>query len=147
MVPELSLGPYLVPRIGSHLMKFPKLRVLVVDDNEHFRRAMCEFLTSQLDIDIVCEASNGGDALRFARERKPALVLLDVAMPDVNGFTVARLIKRDLPDTLILVVSQFKSPAFINEVFAAGASGYLVKDHLSSELIPELQRIAPQYAL
>lgn len=123
-------------------MKSVTLRVLVVDDNEIVRRIICEILKSQADIDIVCEASNGRDAVRLANELKPDLVLLDITMPGMNGLEAARLIKHELPDTHILIVSQFASPAFIQEAFASGASGYVIKDKASIELIPAVRRIS-----
>ncbi len=126
-------------------MRTRPLRVLVVDDDERLRHAVCKLLKAQadidIDIDVVCEASNGHDAVRFAREHTPNLVLLDIKMPVLNGFEAARLIKHELPKTKILMVSQYDSPAFIREALAAGASGYVLKDKAWSGLIPEVRRI------
>lgn len=67
------------------------LRVLVVDDNEIVRRSICQLLTSQADIEVICEAVDGNDALEKAREHVPELVLLDITMPTMNGLEAARI--------------------------------------------------------
>ncbi len=99
------------------------LRVLVVDDSEIVRRSICQVLQSQADIEIICEASGGAEAVRKVRVHRPDVVLLDITMPAMNGFDAARRIKHEFPSTLILVVSQFDSAPFAREAIAAGASG------------------------
>lgn len=121
------------------------LRVLVVDDSEVVRRGICQILQTQADIHIVCEASDGVDAVRKTREHRPDIVLLDITMPVMNGFEAARRIKQELPSTLILMVSQFDSAAFQREAITAGASGYVVKSNAAFELVPALRKIRSQY--
>lgn len=120
------------------------LRVLVVDDSEIVRRGICQILQSQGDIEVVCEASDGADAVRKVREHGPDVVLLDITMPVMNGLEAARRIKHEYPSTLILVVSQFDSARFAREAIAAGASGYIVKSNASTELIPMLRKTLAQ---
>ena len=122
------------------------LRILVVDDSEIVRRSICLILQSQPDIEIVCEASDGADAVRKVREHKPHVVLLDITMPVMNGFEAARRIKHEFPSILIVVVSQFDSGPFAREAIAAGASGYVVKSNASTELIPALRQVVSQNA-
>ena len=122
------------------------LRVLVVDDSEVVRRGICQILQSQADIEIICEAADGADAVRKAREHRPDLVLLDITMPVMNGFEAARRIKQELPSTRILMVSQFDSAHFMREAFVAGASGYVVKSNAASELISALRKIYREHA-
>ena len=117
------------------------LRVLVVDDHEIFRRALCHLLETQDDIDIVCEASHGADAIRFAREHRPDVVILDIAMPVMNGFEVALVLKNEFPDMQIVILSQSASQAFKKETFAIGATAYVTKDTAAQELIPQLRKI------
>ncbi len=120
------------------------LRVLVVDDNEPVRRALCELLREHADISIVCEASNGSDAVRLARQHEPDLVLIDIAMPIMNGFEAIRMIKGERPITHVLVVSQFDSPAFLRQATTVGASGYVRKQDASLQLVAEVRRIQQQ---
>ena len=117
------------------------LRVLVVDDSEIVRRGICQILQSQADIEVVCEASDGADAVRKVLEHRPDIVLLDITMPVMNGFDAAHRIKHEIPSTLILMVSQFDSAPFAKEAIAAGASGYVVKSIASTELIPALRKM------
>jgi DNA-binding NarL/FixJ family response regulator len=122
------------------------LRVLVVDDSKLVRRAICQILQSQVDIEVVCEAADGADAVRKVREHRPHVVLMDITMPVMNGFEAARRIKHEFPSTLILVVSQFDSAPFAREAIAAGASAYIVKSNASAELIPTLRKTVSQHS-
>ena len=122
------------------------LRVLVVDDSEIVRRGICQILQSQVDIEVVCEAADGADAVRKVREHRPHVVLMDITMPVMNGFEAARRIKHEFPSTLILVVSQFDSAPFAREAIAAGASAYIVKSNASAELIPILRKTVSQHS-
>jgi YesN/AraC family two-component response regulator len=81
------------------------LRVLVVDDSEVVRRGICQILQSHAAIEVICEAADGADAVRKARQHKPDVVLMDITMPVMNGFEAVRRIKHELPSTLILMVS------------------------------------------
>jgi YesN/AraC family two-component response regulator len=120
------------------------IRVLVVDDSEIVRRGICQILQSQADVEVVCEAADGADAVCKVLEHRPDIVLLDITMPVMNGFDAARRIKHEIPSTLILMVSQFDSAPFAKEAIAAGASGYVVKSNASTELIPALRKIQSQ---
>ena len=117
------------------------LRVLVVDDSEIVRRAICKILHTCSDIEIVCEASNGRDAIRFAKKHQPDLILMDISMPVVSGFEATRLIKHELPEIKIVFLTQHRSRSFMREALAAGAHGFVTKDAASRELIPEVRRV------
>ena len=125
-------------------MRSLTLRVLVVDDSEVVRRGICQILQSQADIEVICEAADGADAVRKARQHKPDLVLMDITMPVMNGFEAVRRIKHELPSTLILMVSQFDSAPFAREAVAAGATGYVLKSDAACDLIPALRKIHSQ---
>jgi DNA-binding NarL/FixJ family response regulator len=125
-------------------MKKHPLRVLVVDDSESIRRAVCNLLKSHADISAVCEVSNGMDAVHLAMKFNPDLILMDIAMPLMNGFDAMRLIRDALPETPILVVSQHDITFFRKEAFAAGANGYVSKTEASTKLIPEVRRITSE---
>jgi DNA-binding NarL/FixJ family response regulator len=117
------------------------LRVLVVDDNENVRRNICHILSSQADIEVICEAVDGTDALHKARQHYPDMVLLDITMPTMNGLEAARILKREFPSMHVLIVSQHDSRGFQWAALAAGASGYVVKSNAAQDLLPEVRRI------
>jgi DNA-binding NarL/FixJ family response regulator len=117
------------------------LRVLVVDDNESVRRSICQLLKTQPDLEVICEATDGADALRKAREHLPDVVLLDVTMPNMDGLEVARVLKQEFPSMDVLIVSQHDSRGFRWAALAAGVSGYVVKSDAARDLIPELRKL------
>lgn len=117
------------------------LRVLVVDDNESVRRGICQILRSQADIEIVCEAVDGADAVRKMGEHRPDVALLDITMPVMNGLEVAEIAKKEFPSVRILIVSQHDTRGFQWAALAAGVSGYVVKSNVGRDLIPELRKI------
>jgi DNA-binding NarL/FixJ family response regulator len=122
-------------------MQRTPLRVLVVDDNESVRRSICQILLSQADIEVICQAVDGADALQQARQHHPDLVLLDITMPTMNGLDAARILKREFPSMHVLIVSQHDSRGFQWAALAAGASGYVVKSNAAHDLLPEVRRI------
>ena len=117
------------------------LRVLVVEDNESVRRTICQLLQSQADIEIACEAVDGEDAIRKAREHLPDVVVLDLTMPNMNGLEAAHTLKDEFPSMHIVIVSQHDSRGFQWAALAAGVSGYVVKSNAAKDLIPELRKI------
>ena len=122
-------------------MNVRPLRVLVVDDNESVRRTICQLLHSEVDIEVVCEAVDGDDAIQKARQYLPDLVLLDITMPSMNGLEAARILKQEFPSTHIVIVTQHDSRGFQWAALAAGVSGCVVKSDAARDLIPELRRI------
>lgn len=117
------------------------LRVLVVDDNDSVRRSICRILGAEADIEVVCEATDGADALNKIREHQPDVVLLDITMPSLTGLEVAEIAKLEFPSVQVLIVSQHDSRGFQWSALAAGVSGYIIKSNVGKELIPELRRI------
>jgi DNA-binding NarL/FixJ family response regulator len=117
------------------------LRVLVVDDNESVRGSIRQILRSQADIEVVCEAIDGADAVRKIGEHLPDVVLLDITMPSMNGLEVAEIVKRDFPSVQVLIVTQHDSRGFQWGALAAGVSGYVIKSNAGRDLVPELRRI------
>jgi DNA-binding NarL/FixJ family response regulator len=123
------------------MMTARTLRVLVVDDNESVRRTICQLLQSQADIEVVCEAVDGADAVAQARAHLPDVVLLDVTMPTMNGLEAAHVLKHEFPSMHIVILSQHDSRGFQWAALAAGVSGYVVKSNAARDLIPELRKI------
>jgi DNA-binding NarL/FixJ family response regulator len=119
----------------------PSSRVLVVDDNEPFRRFICSTLGKRPELHIVCEVSDGLEAVQKAEELHPDLVLLDIGLPSLNGIEAARRIRRLSPETKILFVSQETSPEAVQVALALGGHGYVVKTDAGSELLEAVDAV------
>lgn len=103
------------------------IRVLVVDDDRGIRRLVREVLKAERDIVIVAEGASGQDALVLVREHAPDIVLMDVDMPVMNGIDATRLILAEAPGVKVLIFSAGRDLQNIDEIFAAGASGFVAK--------------------
>jgi len=117
------------------------VRVFVADDFELWRRHVVAQLKSRTDLLVVGEASDGPDALRKVEELAPALILLDVGLPGMDGIAVASAIIRTLPKSNILIISAHNSGAIVRAAFRAGARGYLSKSDVGRELIPAIDAV------
>jgi DNA-binding NarL/FixJ family response regulator len=122
------------PNRGVDCLARSSIRVLVVDDFEPFRRLLCSTLHNKLELQTIVEASNGMDAIELAQILQPDLILLDIALPKVDGIEVARRIRELAPQSKILFVSQESSAEVVQAAFNAGASGYVVKMDVGGEL-------------
>lgn len=112
----------------------PKIRVLLVDDHELVRAGVRTLLTTEEDIEVVSEASDGGQAVEMARRTRPDVVLMDIRMPLMSGYEAVAFIKRELPTTSVLMLSSAVDEDSIRKSLEIGADGYLVKDVLPEEL-------------
>ena len=118
-----------------------KLRVLIVDDHGIVRAGTRSLLEGQPDIEVVGEAAGGEEAIEKARELRPDLVLMDIAMPGMNGIEATRRIKEELPDTSVLVLSMHDDEEFFFPVLRAGASGYILKEAEPQELLYAIRTV------
>jgi DNA-binding NarL/FixJ family response regulator len=117
------------------------IRVLVVDDYEPLRRFVCSTLRKRPAFQIVGEASDGVAAVRQAEELKPDLILLDIALPRLNGLQAAREIRKRSSDSKIIFVSQESSPDVVQEALSLGARGYVVKTGAASDLLAAVEAV------
>ena len=101
-------------------------RLLVVDDHDMLREALVELLL-QAGFDVVGEAADGADAVALAKQLEPELVLMDLRMPVLGGLDATRLIKDARPDTQVVLLTAFDSPALQQQAEEAGCFAYLVK--------------------
>jgi len=112
-----------------------RISVIVAEDYEPFRRFLCSTLAKDSVLQIIAEVQDGLEAVRRAEDLRPELILLDVGLPTLNGIEAARRIRRLAPESKILFVSQESSADVVQEAFAAGARGYVLKMDAGSELL------------
>jgi DNA-binding NarL/FixJ family response regulator len=117
------------------------LRVLVVEDFAPFRQFICSTLAKRCDLQIICEVSDGLEAVQKADELKPDLILLDIGLPTLNGIEAARRIRKLAPESKIIFLSQESSADVVQEALSLGAWGYVVKIRAASELLPAVQAV------
>ena len=104
------------------------LRIMLVDDHVLFRKGLASLLDAQPNIKVIGEASNGCDAVEFAKVLKPDLIMMDINMPKCDGLQATRSIKQILPDTKIVMLTASDDDQYLFEAMKIGAQGYLLKD-------------------
>jgi two-component system response regulator NreC len=112
-----------------------KLRTLIVDDHAIVRVGIRSLLEGDTSIEVIGEAENGEEAIKKVKELVPELVLMDLAMPEMNGIDATRRIKEEFPDVHVLVLTMHDDEEFFLPVLKAGASGYVVKESEPQELL------------
>lgn len=118
------------------------IRVLLVDDHPVVRGGIRALLENTDDIDIVGEASLGGEGLQMVKDRRPDVVVLDMELPDIHGTQVAREIQQNYPGVKILSLSAFDDPVFVRSLLELGAAGYLMKDEAPQVILDAVRGVA-----
>ncbi len=118
------------------------VRVLIVDDHAVVRSGLRLLIAAEDDLEPVGEAGNARDAVFQARALTPDVILLDIVMPEQTGLDVLPQLKHENPDTKILVLSMQDEPRYVREAFAAGASGYVLKEAADNEVVAAIREVA-----
>ncbi|HLJ14848.1 MAG TPA: response regulator transcription factor [Bryobacteraceae bacterium] len=118
------------------------IRILLADDHAMVRQGFRLILASQPDMEIVGEAGNGRETLDMAEKLKPDLVVMDVAMPELNGIEATRRLAESSPRTRVLALSMHKDSVYVREILRAGARGYLLKDSIDKDLVSAVRAVA-----
>ena len=118
-----------------------KIKVLVVDDHTIVRDGICTLLALAGDIEVVGEAANGSEALKMVKELEPNVVLMDIAMPIMDGLEATRRICKEFPRTRVLVLTQYDDKEYVFSVIEAGACGFISKAAASSELTAGIRAV------
>lgn len=117
------------------------VRILIADDHAVVRGGLRQFFASTSDIEVSAEAATGAEALALAQTRNCDIVLLDIALPDLNGLEVLRRIKHAQPTLPVLIFSMFAEDEFALPALNAGASGYLNKDSPPSQILTAIRTV------
>lgn len=118
-----------------------KITVLLADDHRILREGVRSLLEKAQDIEVIGEASEGGEAVAKAQALSPDIVLMDITMPGMNGLEATRQIKALRPNTRVLILSMHESNQYISQFLRSGASGYVLKDTAASELVGAIRAV------
>jgi DNA-binding NarL/FixJ family response regulator len=120
-----------------------RTRILIVDDHEIFRKGIRSLLESCASWEVCGEASNGLEAVEAARKLAPDIVVMDIGMPYVNGLQATKQIRKELPETRVLILSQHDSPHMLTTAAEAGAFAYVTKSQVAHDLLAALDAVVP----
>ncbi len=123
-------------------MPEPKITVLLVDDHSLVRRGFRRLLEDDPDIEVVGEAEDGNQAVDLAAVLRPRVVVMDFALPSMNGAVAARQILKNQPETAILILSMHNETSYIRTCLEAGARGYLLKNAMDLEMVSAVKKVA-----
>ncbi|MCX6921901.1 MAG: response regulator transcription factor [Verrucomicrobia bacterium] len=118
-----------------------RITVLLAEDHQIVREGFRSLLEDESDIEVVGEAATGRQAVQLTRKLRPAVVVMDIAMPLLNGLEAIRQIRRDFPDTKVLVLSAHDDDAYVEQVVELGAAGFLLKQTSSHNLATGIREV------
>lgn len=119
-----------------------KIRILIADDHALVREGIAAFLKISDDIEVVAEASDGVEAIEAVKKYKPHIVLMDISMPRLGGLEATVEIKKNDPNVKILALTQYEDTVYIRRFLKAGASGYLLKKAVGTDLVNAIRAVA-----
>ena len=117
------------------------ITILLADDHVLLRQGTRELLEREDDMTVVGEAGDGDEAVRLTADLHPHVIIMDIAMPKVNGIEATRRIKEIFPDTAVLILSAYDEDQYVFAILEAGAAGYLLKDVPSHELVGAIRAV------
>lgn len=115
------------------------VRILLADDHTIVRQGLARLLEEQQNFKVVGEAVNGQDAVEKAEKLKPDIIIMDIAMPRMNGIEAAKRIRKQMPETKIIILSMYSHEHYIHELLECGVSGYLLKDSGGQDIIKAIR--------
>jgi len=118
-----------------------RITVLLAEDHQIVREGLRSLLKHESDIEVVGEAENGRQAVQMTRKLRPAVVVMDIAMPLLNGLEATRQIRKDFPDTRVLILSAHSDDAYVEQMIELGAAGFLLKQTSSQDLSTAIREV------
>ena len=122
-------------------MERSTIRFIVVEDFAPFRQFICKTMAKWSHLQIICEVSDGAEAVQKATELKPDLILLDIGLPTLNGIEAARQIRQLAPETKIIFLTAESSPEIVQEALNLGARGYVLKKMAARDLLAAVEAV------
>jgi DNA-binding NarL/FixJ family response regulator len=122
------------------------LRILLVDDHSLFRQGIASLLANRQDIELIGQAKNGVEAIAQARQTRPDLILMDIHMPDCDGLTATKIIKQEMPQVHVVMLTASEEDEVLFEAIENGATGYLLKNLEPEELFDMVGQVRQEEA-
>jgi DNA-binding NarL/FixJ family response regulator len=119
-----------------------RVKVLIADDQTLFREGIKDLLENEKSIEVIGEAADGNEVVRLAKKLRPDVILMDIKLPHMDGVSATRQIRKELPNTNVLILSSYEDEAHVMESIQAGANGYLSKMLPAAELVNALKAFA-----
>ena len=119
-----------------------RVKVLIADDQTLFREGIKDLLENEKSVEVIGEAADGNEVVRLAKKLRPDVILMDIKLPHLDGVSATRLIRKELPNTNVLILSSYEDEAHVMESIQAGANGYLSKMLPAAELVNALKAFA-----
>jgi len=119
-----------------------KITVLLVDDHSLVRRGFRRMLEDESDMEVVGEAGDGEESIKLAKQLHPQVVVMDCALPGMNGLEATRQIMEESPDTAVLMLSMHSESTWVRQAVEAGAKGYVLKNAMDLELGAAIRKVA-----
>lgn len=129
-------------KIGTDQVSKQKITILIADDHPLLRQALRHLLAKYKDFEIVAEASDGEEAVKLVEEMMPDIVVMDIAMPKLNGLEATRQIKARCPSVAVLVLTVHSDIEYVLGILEAGAAGYLMKNVFGEEVVNAIRSVA-----
>ena len=118
-----------------------KIRIVIADDHALLREGMRAILSRESDLEVVGEAADGREAIARCRALKPDVILMDIAMPGLGGLEASLEIRKECPDTRVLVLTQYEDREYVSRFLKAGAAGYVLKKTAGAELASAIRSV------
>ncbi|HYP14781.1 MAG TPA: response regulator transcription factor [Bryobacteraceae bacterium] len=119
-----------------------KIRILLADDHAVVRQGFRLILSHEPDLEVIGETGRGLEVVSLAQQLEPDVLILDIAMPDMNGVEVTRQLREQYPACKVLILSMHKDSVYVRETLRAGAKGYLLKDAIDGDLLTAVRAVA-----
>ena len=119
-----------------------KLRVLLAEDHKVMREGLRMVIERDAAIEVVGEADNGATTIKLAQALRPAVIVMDISMPEVNGLKATEELRVLVPDTRVLILTRHSDGSYVEQLLRSGASGYILKHSASDELVQAIKRVA-----
>jgi DNA-binding NarL/FixJ family response regulator len=118
-----------------------RIKLLLVDDHPIVRKGIGSCLAKHSNLDVIGEASDGREGLAKAREMRPDVMLMDIDMPHMSGLSVAEVLRKELPQIKVIILSMHRQPEYVLRILQSGAQGYVLKDAPPEELVTAINTV------